>query len=353
MSNLSLAEAVESEHTVEATAPGIRRNPVPAATSGASQDRDSLRIVPLSPALSAPISGAGSAVDAEPGSRSNSSGGDAAPLIFPELLEPETKDDADVVEESKSDRSTTDQSAQSTPRELPTHLSSALEELAGFETSAGPRKWPPDRSRQAGAWLLSVLFTATISFTGGYMVAHLQRAATSEAGATDEMFPEEHPAGAVVKKNVESAQSLSGKVMYLEGNAEPKADSGAFVLLVPSSNAAGLRLDAGPLRDLQPSAAKTAIEAALSVLNASVSRADNDGLFTLERRHGGPTKLIVISRHASRPESEPVSPAAAKTLAEWFDSPTQLIGRLRVQQRTVPVLDDSHVAPIEITFGKP
>ena len=63
--------------------------------------------------------------------------------------------------------------------------------------------------------------------------------------------------------------------------------------------------------------------------------------------------MLVISRHASRPESEPVEFTAAKTLAAWFESPSQLTGRLQVQQQSLPAAEQMDKGPVEVTFKKP
>lgn len=110
---------------------------------------------------------------------------------------------------------------------------------------------------------------------------------------------------------------ISGSVHYSDAGRGSRPDAGALILLLPSVNTSGLRLDARPLRTIEKSPAKEAVETALNILGATFTRAADDGTFALERRHPGPATLIVISRHSSRPDSESIHPATATFLAEW------------------------------------
>ena len=118
------------------------------------------------------------------------------------------------------------------------------------------------------------------------------------------------------------------------------------------SFAGSLQLDAAPLRDLEQTPAKMAIETALSVLGATVVRADEDGQFKLPRRVTDAATLIIISRHAARPDGESVSAEAQAALSTWLTSPTQLLGRLSVQTQPLSaVAKDSLVPPVKIHFA--
>jgi hypothetical protein len=167
----------------------------------------------------------------------------------------------------------------------------------------------------------------------------------------DTVIGDPSEAVAAVEKIPENA--VTGRVMYADEAGAMKPDAGALVMLVPAENTAGLKLDARPLRDLQASDAKLAVEAAINVLKGSITRAAADGTFAMERRYSGAVTMLVISRHASRPESEPVEVTAAKTLAAWFESPSQLTGRLQVQQQSLPAAEQMDKGPVEVTFKKP
>lgn len=149
-----------------------------------------------------------------------------------------------------------------------------------------------------------------------------------------------------------AVETISGRVTYTGSDGKEKPDASALALLLPTTNSSNLKLDAGPLRDLEQTPARMAIETALGVLGATVVRADEDGQFKLPRRLTDPATLIIISRHAARPDGESVSAEAQSALSMWLTSPTQLPGRLAVQTQPLSaVAKDTLVPPFKIHFA--
>jgi hypothetical protein len=288
------------------TGSGRERRPFQSGLTGAgpqSSQKDTMRIVPLAPASSTSRAETSRDIVREPAE--SPSEDEAAPLIIRELC------DTDLIDE----------------RRIPA---------------------APSRTRLP---VVLIGATAIVAFFFGYL------AALTQGTAPDEIRGETNPPltananPAVIDSKSEAVSKITGTITFSGTGKGESPDAGALVLLLPSANTSGLRLDARPLRNLQQSPAKEAVEVALNILGATITRAADNGTFSLDRRHGGPVTLIVISRHASRSESESIPPATAGLLAEWFESPAHLTGRLSVQEKPLPASGAGESdSPIEITF---
>ena len=126
------------------------------------------------------------------------------------------------------------------------------------------------------------------------------------------------------------------------------------MLLLPTENTTTLRFDARPLRESTDSKARQAIEAALRILGGSVHQADDSGSWTANVSSDVALSLIVVSRHRSRTDSQPVPAEIMESLSSWFDSPMHITGRLAVKQSLVPAGSGSDNLPpesLEIEFS--
>ena len=347
LSSLSLPPSPAHRSPV-ATAPVPRKNPLqPSSETGLH--RDSIRIVPLSPGTPTSEESLRHLAELTPMETT-------APLIVPELLDPETSDervDQNEVRQHSSDAALPIMASNSRPAEL----AWALQELAEQNPEVALAKAEAIHRPKSTGWLIGSTLAIVAAFVVGIFVGRSfigrsfgtvpQKKMTSDSIRVGQPDVSEQVS---VKKIPE--RSVTGRVMYADGAGAMKPDSMAFVLLVPAENKSGLKLDARPLRELQATDAKLAVEAAMNVLKGSFTRVAEDGTFALERRHSGPVKLIVISRHASRPDSEAVESPAANTMAAWFESPSQLTGRLQVQEKAFPAAKKDNGAPVEVTFSK-
>ena len=343
-----------------------RRGSIPAADeegdssdAGAEKGKDSIRIVPLS--LTAPGTSAGASPEdvlrelaALPPAE------DFAPQMIPELVEPELLDDP-VASTAVATLPTVPPVTSTSPKpafDLPDHLSSALAELAGTvaPTAALPNI-PVTRRPSLMLWSVVTVALVICGAAAGFwwgrsgVIGRPESASSAAKNAST-------PAGGDAAQPAVIAlpgtlTPVSGVVRYTDGSGELKPDAGALILLLPAANASGLRLDVRPLREGHSGPAKVAVESALAVLGATLTRAAEDGAFSVPRRHSGEMRLLVISRHASRPDSEPVAPELLERLAQWFDSPTHITGRLSVKQADVSAVSDADKAGaprIEITM---
>jgi hypothetical protein len=327
------------------------------ALADVGRTRDTMRIVPLPVATTETVS----PTDVLQELANLPSADDDIPLILPEILSDQTTESDDFPDDQSDSKREEfaefpgDSEMGST--RLPPELSHALFELAqqpplpSAATSVRPRRtwWP--------MWLA---LTGVLAFAAGYLVAHqLTGPAAIETAGGMSTGPEageakDIPRIAIEPKSPEGLQVVRGVVTYTSGPGLTAPDAGALVLLLPLTNSAGLKMDAGPLRDPEETLAQSAVAAAMRILGASFVRTDSNGNFQLERTSPAPAALLVISRHAAREASGLVSSEIEGLLGIWFESGLRLIGRLAVQQRPLSGLSDGQTDDqiIDVSFGQ-
>jgi len=251
---------------------------------------------------------------------------DSAPLILPDLVEPE--------------------------------LTSALRELAAVAPvalrSAVKLAQPTAAGQSANgrvSWLPLMLVLP--AFAAGLLLGTFWK--SSDHPDATEADPKSTVAPATaIPPPAASERQLKGTVRFVNNSGISAADAGAIVLLLPTENTTTLRLDARPLREPADSKARKAIEAALETFGGSVHQADDVGTWTALVPSNAAFTMTVISRHRSRPDSQPIPAEILESLSLWFDSPIHITGRLAIKQSLVPAgsgSDNQDPRPLEIEFS--
>jgi hypothetical protein len=312
-----------------------------------NRDRDTMRIVPLANTNAA----AGTATQPKGASSdftSTSQTETAEPQILDERLEADASNPIQAIDSPVP---------ASTARPVPHDLTSALQELA-----VGPHTVPASANRSeqpipeltARRSTLLPLMYALPAFAMGLLLGTFWQSNNSQRVTESVTKPSEAiPIAKPIAPDAGERQ-ISGIVTYIDDSGNPIADAGAAVLLLPNVNTTRLRLDVRPLREAADSKARQAIEAALQTLGASVCHADSNGQWSAHVAENTAFHAIVISRHRSRTESQPVPADAFETLSSWFDSPLHIVGRLAVQQVVVPSASgvNSDSTPLQIEFAR-
>jgi ribosomal protein S27E len=325
----------------------VLRSSTPEPGSSAGTDRDTMRIVPLANTYASQGTGP-QQKDVRSALAKMAHFENAEPLILDEQLE------TDAVESSQAHGSAVSKSAtESSPRDL----NSALQELADVthETSSATMRDGHANLESASkrSQLLPLMF-ALPAFAIGLLLGTFWKSHgplnTSEPTAK---AIKAIPAATIPAPNADERQ-INGVVSYVDDSGSSTADAGAIVLLLPTENTTRLRLDARPLREATDSRARQAIEAALSTLGGCVSQTDSSGKWTANIPVNTTFNIVVISRHRSRTESQPVPADTLTSLSNWFDTPLHIVGRLAVQQTIMPPASDSNPNPIplQIEFAR-
>lgn len=247
---------------------------------------------------------------------------DSAPLILPDLLEPD--------------------------------LTSALRELAAAAPVA-LQPPQPTAARQSATRRFSLLPLMLVlpAFAAGLLLGTFWRSSDHPDAAKADPKSTVPPAAAIPLPAA-SERQLKGVVRFVNDSGNSAADTGAIVLLLPTENTTTLRLDARPLRESADSKARQAIEAALETLGGSAHQADDAGTWTANVPSNVALSMIVISRHRSRTDSQPVPAEILESLSRWFESPIHITGRLAVKQSLVPAgsgRDNLPPKSLEIEFS--
>ena len=305
----------------------VQRSPSPQPGSGAGSDRDTMRIVPLASSTASPATSP-QHKDAYSKLRETAHLESTEPLILDERLE---TDDAD--------------------------LSSALQELTHVPETTSTLATQSQKaileSTSKRSRFLPLMFALPAFAIGLLLGTFWKSDSPKSASEPDPKNIDTIPAVVASIPKIGERQ-IKGVVSYVDDSGSSIADAGAVVLLLPTENSTRLRLDARPLREATDSKARQAVEAALKTLGGSVYQTDSRGQWTANESATTAFDVIIISRHRSRTESQPVPAIALASLSNWFDSPLHIVGRLAVQQTVVPPASDKDPipAPLQIEFAR-
>ena len=325
----------------------VPRSSTPDSSSSAGIDRDTMRIVPLANTHTNHGTGA-TQKDVRSALTKMAHFENAEPLILDEQLE------TDAIESNPAHGSAVSKSA---IKYSPRDLDSALQELADV-THETPSATSRDghanlESASKRSQLLPLMFALPAFAIGLLLGTFWKSHGPLNTSEPTTKAIKAIPAATIPAPNPDERR-INGFVSYVDDSGSTTADAGATVLLLPSENTTRLRLDARPLREATDSRARQAIEAALNTLGGCVSQTDSSGKWTANIPANTTFNIVVISRHRSRTESQPVPADALTSLSNWFDSPLHIVGRLAVQQTIMPPTSDSNPdsTPLQIEFAR-
>ena len=343
--------------------PRTRKPPVTKAASqqsdpSATAGRDVMRIIPLARAHSASDIGT---VSEEAFSQLGAlqPAEDCSALIRSDLLEPDIEDEEALLDEQPASSVGSDNAAQANSRSepLPNELASALHELAATVPAKSPtagsfQRQQPMESEAARRRSLFPIMLILPAFAAGLLIGTFWQSQATSVTPPQERKSDKSATG-IVAPLAAGKRQLTGMVRWVDDSGTSSPDVGALILLLPTENSSRLRLDGRPLREAADSVARNAIEAALQELGGSVHQADDTGAWSANVPTQTPLTIIVVSRHRSRIDDQPVPPKILEALNQWFDTPLHVIGRLSVQQQALPaatVTPDSKSPGLDVEF---
>ena len=142
-------------------------------------------------------------------------------------------------------------------------------------------------------------------------------------------IPRPTPTGSdSVKQNVSEGE-LTGRISYKTRDGESQPDRGARILVFPQKREGDLKLSVIGFRPADKAADQQVATAALKALGGSAASVDEQGVFRLPIEAGS-YRILVLSHFQPRDDS-PNDPALDKLLAEYFDKPGELLGRVQHQ----------------------
>lgn len=334
--------------------PSDRKSPVSRTSStqpdaSPNRDRDTMRIVPLTSIHSNTERG--------PATEQTDVLSELAEMAHPESAEPLILDESLGTNVIDPKRKVDAFALPSSASHDPGALSVALQELAGVSnaahTPAMHSQQPIHESTSKQSAFLPLMFALPAFAIGLLLGTFWKSHGTQNPAESTAKVGDTIPAATIPAPEVGERQ-INGIVTYVDDSGNSIADSSATVLVLSTENTTRLRLDARPLREASDSKARQAIESALKTLGGSVFQTDSSGQWTAITPANTAVNVIVISRHRSRTESQPVPTDVLESLSSWFDSPMHIVGRLAAKQSVVPPASDteSNATLVKIEFAR-
>ena len=126
----------------------------------------------------------------------------------------------------------------------------------------------------------------------------------------------------------EMSSEVTGRITFKSAEGESQPDRGARLIVFPTERPGEVKLPVTGFRPADGEADAKVAAAALQALGGAMASADEQGRFHLDLPAGS-YRILVLSHFQSRDESEAIDPAITKQLADYFDKPTDLLGRVK------------------------
>jgi len=170
----------------------------------------------------------------------------------------------------------------------------------------------------------------------GWWLAHSQASSgtSTEGPGKIAAAPKNAPAAEVNAVEMHGT-GVTGTVKYLDATGQMLPDTGALLIQLPSERSGRLKLDARSLLLDNDHPDRVATLAALTSLGGAVAKADDAGQYQLSGRSNGDVLVVAVSRHRQRAADVPTSPDVTDALQAWFDSSSNICGRLSANIATV------------------
>lgn len=174
------------------------------------------------------------------------------------------------------------------------------------------------RSRPQLVWLTALAFIA------GMLFERFVKILESPAKVTDinAVKSDEAP--------IAASTELTGRITYKSADGSSQPDRGARVLAFPLQRDGDVKLSAVGFRPADGPADAKVAAAALHALGGGMATADEVGQYRLDVPAGS-YQLLILSHFQPRDDKTPVDPALQKLLAEYFDQPDTLLGRVEYE----------------------
>lgn len=180
------------------------------------------------------------------------------------------------------------------------------------------RRSPPQRSTSQAAWIVALTFVAGMVFE-----RFVKTFEPRETAPTTTTSQTEEPTKVV-------STELTGRITYKSPDGSSQPDRGARILAFPQQREGEAKLSVIGFRPSDAAPDSKVAAAALQALGGGLAVADETGQYRLDIPAGS-YQILILSHFQSRDEKSPVDPALQKVLAEFFDKPEMLLGRLQYE----------------------
>ncbi len=164
-------------------------------------------------------------------------------------------------------------------------------------------------------------FAVLALFVGGMFVERFARIIES-------LNPSAPSSADPLASAVEIASELTGRITFKSAEGESQPDRGARLIVFPTERLGEVKLPVTGFRPADGEADAKVAAAALKALGGALATADEQGRFHLDLPAGS-YRILVLSHFQSRDESEAIDAVITRQLADYFDKPTDLLGRVK------------------------
>ncbi|MEK6259561.1 MAG: hypothetical protein AABP62_13165 [Planctomycetota bacterium] len=174
------------------------------------------------------------------------------------------------------------------------------------------------RSRPSAA---RTTFAVLVLFVGGMFVERFARIIESLNPSAPSSAESPAPVAAV-------SGDVTGRITFKSAEGESQPDRGARLIVFPTERTGEVKLPVTGFRPADGEADAKVAAAALKALGGALATADEQGRFHLDLPAGS-YRILVLSHFQSRDESEAIDAAITRQLGDYFDKPTDLLGRVK------------------------
>jgi hypothetical protein len=207
----------------------------------------------------------------------------------------------------------------STPAERPTQPNSTASNSTAFK----PIPLPPARQRRMPIPQVSLLIT--LVFVAGMLFERFVNVLEGLSSSSAEL-----PTTETAVAEPEFVSQVTGRVTYKSPDGTSLPDRGARIIAFPSRRDGEVRLSVVGFRPADSEADARIATAAIEALGGAQASADDTGQFRLNVP-AGTYQLLILSRFQSRDEGQPIDPDLQKVLADYFENPKDLLGRVKYE----------------------
>ena len=187
-----------------------------------------------------------------------------------------------------------------------------------------PAAVPPVAVRgYALKWLIvASLVSGLIGAALGFGLSRAFTSSRAAAPQTEDVPDEEQHVAPVAKPLVK------GRITFRNARGQLEPDAGACLVLLPVERTGAVKLPSAGLRPNDEAATRQAARKSVQEQGGRLVVTDGDGDYHVELPEPGKYRLIALSHYQGRPADDTGPAEARKTVAEIFDRPEQLVGKL-------------------------
>ena len=204
--------------------------------------------------------------------------------------------------------------------------------------------------------LFALMGLGAALFAGGFLTGRVTTVGGDDTNAQPKTGTESKASGdpdSTPETETADAGSTASRVAFrgritFQSDGQRKPDGGARVIVLPKERTGTLKLPVGGFRSGDPESDQRIAIAALTAMGGAFALASDEGEFEVSLPSSGQFYVLVLSNSVMRDGDNP-DPDTEATTGEYFDRPTQLLGRVQCYLEEVR-WDGNGAEPLDHSF---